>query len=149
MNKTDILNAMQAQGKTDAEQLRQSAAAGQLTDTQIIDQERKIPDWSHDKDYSQNPIGTPVADEGQVYGLLQPHNASYYDGRPATLRALWGLKHTKNPARAKPYVAPLGTSGLYMKDECCLMDGSVWRSKQDNNAFSPAEYPAAWELVEV
>lgn len=147
MNKTDILNAIKAQGTSEAVALRTAAAAGELTDTQIIDQERKIPDWSHDKDYSQNPIGTPVVEEGQVYGLLQPHNASYYDGRPATLRALWGLKHTKNPEKAKPYVPPMGISGLYMKDECCIYEGTVYRCLNDNNPYSPADYPAAWEEV--
>lgn len=146
MIKVDILNAIKAQGGSDAAALRAEAAAGEITDTEIIDRERTIPDFSF-KDYTNYAIGTPVADGGQVYGLLQPYNASLYPQRPAELPALWGLKHTKNPAKAKPYVAPMGTSGLYMKDECCIYDGLVYRCLNDNNPYSPVDYPAAWEEV--
>ena len=56
--------------------------------------------------------------------------------------------HTKDPAKAKPYVAPYGTSGLYDKDEVCLWtDGIVYKSLVDNNAYSPADYAANWEKV--
>ena len=55
----------------------------------------------------------PVRDGEQVYKLLQPYNASTWpDQRPADLPALWSICHTKDPARAKPYQAPNGTSGM-------------------------------------
>ena len=132
---------MRAQGKTDALSLR-SRSAG-MDGTAII---------AAEKDYSSWPAGAPGTDEGQVWTLIQPYNAATYDGRPSTLRALWGLAHTKNPVKAKPYVAPFGTSGLYAKDECCTDPdaedpAAVYRSKCDNNAYSPSAYPANWELV--
>lgn len=74
-----------------------------------------------------------------------PNNAASYEGRPSTLRALWGLAHTKNPAKAKPFVAPYGTSGVYMKDECILWtDGKVYISTTDNNIYNPDEYGVNW-----
>ena len=80
---------------------------------------------------------------------MQPHNAANYEGRPSTLRALWGLAHTKNPAKAKPFVAPYGTSGMYMKDECILWtDGKVYVSVAGNNVYTPDEYAQNWKLVE-
>ena len=92
----------------------------------------------------------PVQDEGQVWLLLQPHNAANYEGRPSTLRALWGLAHTKDPAKAKPYMAPEGTSGLYHADECVLWtDGKVYKSTVDNNSWTPDGYPAGWSEVTV
>ena len=139
-------------GSADALDLRKKASDGVYTDTEIIDRENMIPAWSHEKDYSSAPAGTPVRDEGQVWTLIQPHNASYYDGRPSTLRALWGLKHTKNPLKAKPYVASLGTSGMYMKDECCtdaLADpNAVYVAKNDNTVYAPHEYSEAWYVHE-
>lgn len=152
LNRQTILEKMREAGRIDALELRAEAAAGTVTDTDIIDREAAVPDWRPDTDYTNAPIGSPVQDAGQVYGLLQPHNASYYpDQRPADLRALWGLKHTTNPQRAKPYVAPLGTSGMYMAGECCLFgdDNAVYRSKVDNNVYSPAEYAQNWEAVEL
>ena len=90
-----------------------------------------------------------MADEAQVWTLIQPHNAADYEGRPSTLRALWGLCHTKDPAKAKPWVNPEGTSGMYMKDECYLdTDGTVYRSLQDNVVHDASALPEAWGKVE-
>ena len=82
--------------------------------------------------------------------MIQPHNAASYEGRPSTLRALWGLAHTTDPARAKAWVDPYGTSGMYMTDECYLAkDGTVYRCKQDNCVWDADGLPSAWEKVEV
>lgn len=146
-NKNLILSVMRANGAADALDLRKRAA--DMDGTSIIAEEQKIPVWSADKDYTTWPVGSPVSHEGGVFGLLQPHNAAYYTGNPATLPALWSPKHTKDPAKAKPYLAPNGTSGLYMLDECCVFDGAVFRSIRNDNPYSPADYAAWWEKVEV
>ena len=142
-----VLSAMRSQGKSDALDLRSRSA--DMDGTALIAEEEKIPAFDPAKDYSGWPAGAPVYDEGQVWTLIQPHNAANYQGRPSALRALWGLAHTKDPARAKPYVEPLGTSGLYMLDECCVDGGVVYRSITDNNSFSPSAYPVNWEVVAV
>ena len=147
MTRTDALNAMKAQGRADALDLQGRISSQSLTDTEIIDEEEKIPAFDNTKDYTSYPVGFAVQDEGQVWGLLQPYNASYYpDQRPSGLRALWGLKHTKNPLKAKPFVEPLGTSGMYMKDECVFENGLVYISTVDNNVYSPTDYPQNWKL---
>lgn len=113
-----------------------------MTETEIINEEDNIPAFNPHKDYSAWSTGFPVADEEQVWLLIQPHNAAHYVGRPSTLRALWGLAHTKDIAKAKPWVTPYGTSGLYKIDECCtypFTDGTshVFRNKYDNNEYPP------------
>ena len=113
-----------------------------MTGTEIIAEEEHIPEWNHSKDYSSWPVGAPVSDEGQDWILLAPHNAAAYSGRPSDLRSLWGLAHTTDPKRAKPWVAPFGVSGLYMFEECCtyqLPDGSVhvFRNLHDKNEYPP------------
>lgn len=133
-------------GKYDAQVLRDEAAT--LTGTQIIAREMSIPNFDATKDYSAWPVGAPVCDEGQVWLLIQPYNAANHVGTPATLRALWGLAHTKDPAKAKVWVAPYGTSGMYMKDECYKdEDGNVWKALQDNVVHDAAALPTAWEKV--
>lgn len=141
----DAKNIMYQEGRRQALDL-QNRAPG-MTGTEIIAEEGNVPAWDSAKDYTGWKPGLPVADEGQVWVLLQPHNAAHYPGRPATLRALWGLAHTTDPAKAKPYVAPYGTSGLYMTGECCTENGGTHRSKVDNNPYAPSEYPANWETV--
>lgn len=141
MTETFILDTMRSQGRFDALQL--ILAAPGMTGTELIAEEIKIPAWSADADYSTQNPGVPVQDEGQVWTLIIPHNAAGYSDRPATLRALWGLAHTKDPAKAKPWIAPYGISGLYMVDECCTyinpVDGlvHVLRNLFDNNEYPP------------
>lgn len=141
MSMTDIFRSL---GRADALRLRQEANG--LTGTQIIDREFCVPAFVPTKDYSNHPVGSPVSDEGQVWLLIQPYNAANYQGRPSTLRALWGLAHTTNPEKAKPWVTPLGTSGVYMAGECYKdVDGNVWRAKQNNLVHDAAALPSAWE----
>ena len=144
MTEQFILDTMKAQGRADAMNL--AARAIDMTPTEIIAEERKIPAWNPKGDYSaptKPPIGTPVRDGGQVWILLQLHNPAHYPYRPTQLRSLWGLAHSKDPKTAKPWVPSYGTSGLYMRDECCTYlnpkDGlqHVYLNHWDNNEFPP------------
>lgn len=133
-------------GRANALALREQAAG--LTGTQIIAREHDAPAFDGKKDYSGFPVGSPVTDEGQVWLLIQPHNAAYYAGRPATLRALWGLAHTTDAQKAKPWVDPHGTSGMYMAGEVYkAADGTVYRALADNLVHDAAALPSAWEVV--
>lgn len=149
-NKEIVLNAHRNMGYTDASSLREKAVAGSVTDTEIIDREQAVPAWSAEKDYSNVSIGAPVSHNGQVYGLLQPHNASYYPNTtPATLPALWRVKHTTNPSKAKPWVKPTSTSDMYLKGECMIWtDGTVKMANRDTS-YSPDEYAPDWSDVTV
>lgn len=141
----DAKTVMYEEGRRQALALQERAPG--MTGTEIIAEEGNVPAWSAKKDYTSWAAGYPVADEGQVWLLLQPHNAAHYPGRPSSLRALWGLAHTTDPAMAKPWVEPYGTSGVYMTGECCTENGNTYRSTVDNNVWSPSAYPAGWETV--
>lgn len=146
MTKDEAIVKMKEKGADDAAALRR--VANTMTGTEIIASEIAVPDFDATKDYSACPVGTPVADEGQVWTLIQPYNAANYSGRPSTLRALWGLCHTTDPAKAKSWVDAYGTSGMYMKNECYkAADGKVYRCKQDNCVYDAAALPSAWEEV--
>lgn len=137
---------MRSLGRTDALRLREEAAS--LSGTQIIAREVSVPAFDPAKDYSAWPVGAPVTDEGQVWLLIQPHNAAHYEGRPSTLRALWGLAHTTGPQRAKAWVDAHGISGLYMLGEVYKDErGVIWRAKADNLDRGAADRPDAWEEV--
>lgn len=134
--------AMRAKGAADAADLREKASA--LDGTAIIAQEEAIPQYDGEKDYSLWPAGAPVWEEvdgeRQVFTLITPHNAAHYPGAlPSNTPALWSITHTKDPAAAKPYTAPNGTSGLWMSGEVCIKDGHLWKSAQDNNPYPPGE----------
>lgn len=141
-----ILDVMRDQGRRDALDLR--GRAKDMNGTAIIAEEVKAPPFDPTKDYTGWPAGAPVTDEGQVWTLIQPHNAANYGGRPSTLRALWGLCHTKDPERAKPWVDAFGTSGMYMTGDCYkAADGTVFRAKSDNLVHDAVALPDSWEAV--
>lgn len=131
-------------GSENSINLRERAPS--MTATEIIENEVSIPNFNPHKDYTGMPVGTPVSYAGQVWSLIQPHNASLYDGTPETLRSLWGLLHTKNPDSAKPWVDPLGTSGMYMTGECYVDDsGIVWIALHDNVSQNASVAPNMWK----
>lgn len=138
-------DAMREKGKADALYLRERSP--EMDGTGLIDEEEKIPAFDPKKDYSSWVKGNPVTDEGQVWALITPHNASSYQGRPSTLRALWSLMHTKNPDKAKPWVDAQGTSGMYMKDECYKDDEHVYKALEDNLVYDYSAKSSAWEIV--
>lgn len=146
MTHGEIKTILYQEGRRQALDL-QSRASG-MTGTELIAEEEKVPAFAPDKDYSSWPAGAPVTDADQVWVLLQPHNAAHYAGRPADLRALWGLAHTKDPAKARTWVDPYGTSGMYMAGECYRSeDGAVFRCLMDNTVYDAPALPEAWEEV--
>lgn len=145
-SKEYVLSKMRDVGLNSAVEFQKQAPS--LDGTAIIDKENDIPDFNPDIHQYLNWLkGQCVCDNGQVWQLLQPYDSTVYKDRPENMRAQWGLCHTKDPAKAKPYVAPMGQSGMYMKDECCTEKGKVYRSKIDNNVWEPTGYPSGWEEV--
>ena len=141
-----VLNKMREVGLNSATLFQQQAWG--MDGTQIIDREDSIPDFNPDiHQYADWTIGQCVRDNGQVWQLIQPYDSSVYKDRPENMRAQWGLCHTTNPEKAKPYVVPLGTSGMYMEGECCVENSKVYKSKIDNNVWTPSGYPTGWEEV--
>ena len=133
-------------GFNDARDLR--SRAPELDGTQVIAEEIKIPRFDSTKDYSSWIVGSPVKYNSQIYKLLQPYNAANYEGTPSTLPALWSICHTTDPYKAKPFMAPNGTSGMYMIGECCTENGKTYKSLVDNNVYAPSAYLQNWEEVD-
>ena len=146
-SKEYVLEKMRDIGLAAAEAFQ--SAAPELDGTAIINREDDIPDFDPDKhQYLNWTAGSCVRDDGQVWQLIQPYDSNTYKDHPNDMRAQWSLCHTKDPAKAKPYVPAQGTSGMYMKDECYKAeDGKVFRSKVDNNVWTAEEYPDYWEEV--
>ena len=147
-SKERVLQRERDRGRLAALDLAKRASV--LTPTEIIAEETKVPMFVWGKDYSACPVGSPVGEivdgELQIFTMITPVNTAHYPGiTPNTERSLFSLCHTKDPKRAKAWVAPLGISGLYMLDECCTDAGRVWRSTVNDNAYAPSAYPQNWE----
>ena len=136
---------LRKRGAADAAALAAKAVAGDVNGTALISAEDKIPTWRQ-RDYTSVPVGTPYKWQGQVYKLWQQHDATNQpDWSPDKAVSLWDICHTSDQAAAKDYQAPQGSRGLYQAGEVCLYGGHMWRSKIDNNSWTPDAYPTGWE----
>ena len=82
---------------------------------------------------------------GRVVKLLQSYDSNTYPQEPEDLPAQWAFVWSKDPTKARPFVA-ISTSP-YMKKDCCTENGSTYRSLIDNNVWAPSAYPSGWEAV--
>ena len=146
-SKDRVLARERARGRAAAADL--AARAPQMTGTAIIAEEDNIPDWSEKAVYTAAMAGWPVRDNGQVYTILNPHTPAYNPGvHPADLPAIYSIRHTQDPARAKPFQTPSGESGAYLFGDCCVQNDGVYRSVfEGKNVWSPEGYPTGWAYV--
>lgn len=126
------------------------ANAENMTGTELNAEDKFIPDFQTAKE-KMNMLERPVgfvckSSVDRVVKLLQNYDSDIYTGEPEELSAQWGFVWSDDPAKAKDFIA-LSTSP-YMKGNCCLWEGVVYRSVIDNNVWSPADYPEGWELAE-
>lgn len=84
---------------------------------------------------------------GRVVRLLQNYDSNIYTSEPEDLPAQWGFVWSKEPSDARPFIA-LSTSP-YNTGECCTENGTIYKSKIDNNVWSPSSTPQYWEEVQM
>lgn len=147
MTQEELNTALKTQGKADAEALQ--AKAPELTGTELNGEAARIPLFTEAckvKNMLERPVGfVCLSSARRVVKLLQVYDSNIYTQEPEMLPAQWGFVWSDDPAHARPFVA-LSTSP-YMKGNVCSWGLEVYRSKIDNNVWSPEGYPQGWELV--
>jgi len=90
--------------------------------------------------YGTNAVGDP-----QLYQVLQEHTSAA-EWTPDTAASLY--KAVGVTADGIPeWVQPLGASDAYNTGDAVSFEGSTYKSLIDANVWSPAAYPAGWEVV--
>lgn len=146
ISREELLALVKEKGRQDALDLQKRAPS--MSQHDIIEEDGKIPEFDPKKDYTGWAAGSPVKSGDYVWILIIPHNAAHYTGTPAENRALWGLAHSKNPKKARPWVDSYGTSGLYMKDEVYLHpSGVIKRCLVEQTNYNADQMPSYWEDV--
>ena len=147
-SKERVLKRERERGRVDAQQVQIRSA--EMTGTELNAVCDCIPEFTESvkvKNMLERPVGFVCkSSEGRVVKLLQNYDSEIYKGEPEEYPALFGFKWSNDPSHAKPFIS-LSTSP-YMTGDCCKEDGAVFRSKVDNNVFSPSHYPEGWEEVE-
>ena len=88
--------------------------------------------------------GERIWDDGKLFRVVQSHTVQE-DWRPAELPALY----TQVTLDEWPeWRQPSGAQDAYNKGDKVTFEGKHYISLIDGNTWSPASYPAGWELVE-
>ena len=148
-SKERVLKREHDRGRMDA--LEVQGKSRDMTGTELNEVEDRIPQFKEaikKMNMLERPVGFVCkSSAGRVVKLLQNYDSNIYKDEPEELPAQWGFVWSCDPKHAKPFVA-MSTSP-YMKDNCCSEDNKVYRSKIDNNVWSPSAYTDGWELCEI
>lgn len=143
----EYLSALTAIIREKRKELEELAVSGTLDGTRAVSCEGLFPEWTA----GPHTAGEVKRYGGQLWKCVQSHDSTGQTGwEPGNVPALWTPYHTTDPAFAKPFIQPTMTEDSYFKGEVCIWtDGMIYRSIMETaNAYSPADYPAGWEVVQ-
>ena len=86
---------------------------------------------------------------GQTWACFQAHDCAVYpDIKPGSDAwfTFWRPLHGKSPETARPFVPVQGAHDMYKIGEYAVFEDALYRCAQDT-AYSPADYPQAWEKL--
>ena len=142
-----VLDTLRQMGKAAAKALQEEAPA--LSDDGVVARGHHLPLFAAAAarcNMLQRPVGFVCRTAaGRAVRLLQTYDSAVYTQEPEELPAQWGFCHTTDPACALPFLS-VATSP-YMEGHCCVWEGRVWRSGQDNNVWAPGTTGVNWEDV--
>ena len=119
------------------------AAAQSLSEADALDAVELFPLWRAGEPYA---AGQKLRHDGILYTVLQDH-VSQADWTPTAAPSLFAKVLIPDEEIIYDWEQPDSTNP-YMKGDKVRFDGKVYRSLIDNNVWSPAAYPAGWEVVE-
>ena len=88
-------------------------------------------------------VGMRRVYDGVTYQVLQAHTTQS-DWTPPATPALWAV--VQEGPDCPDWVQPTGAHDAYNIGDCVTFEGQQYVSKINANVWSPAVYPAGWEL---
>ena len=93
-------------------------------------------------------IGDVRAYDGIPYKCVQAHDSTGNESwNPAATPALWMQYHGTTPETARSWIAPAGAHDMYKAGEYMVWTDGVTFHCLADTAYSPTDYPAAWEQI--
>lgn len=84
--------------------------------------------------------------DGTLVECLQAHTTQA-DWTPAATPALWKIYRDPEAETPAEWVQPTGAHDAYSIGDRVTFEGEVYESKIDGNTYSPAAYPAGWQVI--
>lgn len=107
----------------------------------------EIPVWVQPLgSFDAYPLGARVLHTGHTWRSLIADNV--WEPGAAGSESLWACEDCPaEPATPEPWVQPLGAFDAYNTGDRVTFEGNIWESRIDANVWSPAAYPAGWQLI--
>ena len=119
-------------------------AALSLDDADSLEAKDLFPIWSGAN--VEYKVNDRVRYDSILYKCLQQHT-SQEGWTPIAAASLWAKVLIPDPQVIPDWEQPSSTNP-YMRGDKVRFDGHIYESAIDNNVWSPAAYPAGWQLVE-
>ena len=147
----DLFDMVREKGRLDALALQEKSS--QMTNHELTEVDYQIPTFSMavktmnmmDRKAGMKDGFVCKSSSGRVVRLLQNYDSNVFTKEPEELPAQWGFVHSKNPKKARPFIA--SATSPYEEGDCCFENGLVYRSKINNNVWAPSAYMQAWNEV--
>jgi hypothetical protein len=122
--------------------LKQQALAA-LSDEDAMKFQILFPEFQPGVEYNE---GDRVVYNGRFYKVVQGH-LSQEDWNPEAAASIFAI--IGNPAEEFPeFIQPTGAHDAYAAGDKVTFEGAKYESLMDANIYSPAEYPAGWQVIE-
>lgn len=105
--------------------------------------EDAFDEWSGEE--IEYKLGLYLMYNDKVYKVIQPHT-SKPEWTPDVATSLYAAVPDPRVDYA-PFVQPTGPHDAYMTGDTTTFNGRKYRSRIDNNVWSPEQYPGGWEEV--
>ena len=92
-------------------------------------------------------VGRYLQYKGVLYKVLQPHT-SQETWTPDVASSVYAKVLIDPSGESIPEWEQPDSTNAYMTGDKVRFEGVVYESTMDNNIWSPADYPAAWKVVE-
>ena len=119
-------------------------AALSLDDADSLEAKDLFPIWSGAN--VEYKVNDRVRYDSILYKCLQQHT-SQEGWTPIAAASLWAKVLIPDPQVIPDWEQPSSTNP-YMRGDRIRFEGHIYESAIDNNVWSPAAYPAGWQLIE-
>ena len=92
-------------------------------------------------------VGRYLQYKGVLYKVLQPHT-SQETWTPDVASSVYAKVLIDPTGETIPEWEQPDSTNAYMTGDKVRFEGAVYESTMDNNIWSPADYPAAWKVIE-
>ena len=106
-----------------------------------------IPEWVQPDSTNGFMMGDQVYHNGILYTSLVDNNT--WEPGVVGSESLWEAEQTDviEPEEQEPAIAEFEVGHVYMMNDQVMFNEAIYTSLIDNNSWSPADYPAGWEIV--